>query len=370
MKKYTLVVVLIICIVILTACQKTPNYTNESDMVTSRPNIEADINSDVPDVANEDIDIDLSEQTAEILTQSDGKLFDRIIGDSDSKQIAINATVDIGEVDTVGSYQYVLVPVSDELRENLFSSFFGDKANNAEYDERNDLWKYKNSEAIGDYFLYDTVYPHAGETISGEESFYLEYRDVNLYPFEDNLLDSVDKLSDKIPLENVLDECEEILNILVSDEYEVDYVHAYGTNGRHPYYKIVYKRIIGDAILTGFNDICFLVDSNGIQKIFGSVFNVSPLSADTKLIISADEAVEALENNITLIDFESDVINIGKITFEYVVVNNLERNAEIVPVWRFVIGSTDDQMNLHRNKIIAVNAITGEIVCSERGGSF
>ena len=42
----------------------------------------------------------------------------------------------------------------------------------------------------------------------------------------------------------------------------------------------------------------------------------------------------------------------------------------ITPVWRFQIGTNDDERNLYRDKILAINAINGEIIQERREKSF
>ena len=64
------------------------------------------------------------------------------------------------------------------------------------------------------------------------------------------------------------------------------------------------------------------------------------------------------------------MLSIGKITLEYLVSQNMMGEASIIPVWRFWLGNTEDQMNLNRGKIIAVDAVTGELIQGERGHTF
>lgn len=263
------------------------------------------------------------------------------------------------------------MPISDELRESLFTAYFGNRASEAVYDELNDMWTLSNSSAIGDYYLYGTTYPAAGETISGEESFSLEYRAVDLYPFEDNLLASVSDSTIQMPLEDVISMCGLIVDSIADlDEYTVDYVHAYGTAGRRPYYKIFYKRTMDGMPVTAYNDLYFLVDNSGIEKVFGSLYAAEESGLQTP-IISLDDALSILSNNISQIVFEeSSTMQIGKITLEYLVRKTITEEGYITPIWRFWLGDTDDQMNLMREKILAVDAVTGELIQEERGNTF
>lgn len=358
---------LLLLSVLLTSCVKTPNSTNTDGVVVADPN--SKIDSQEPKEET-DSKYTLNEQNTNIIISSASKKLNEVFELSNGKKIVIDAVVDVEGITNVGSYSYVLKPIADELRNTLFSAFFGDRASSAKYDELNNKWTIANSKAVGDYYLYETFNPKAGPTISGEESFSLEYRNVNLYPFADNLLPSVNDSTVKTPLKDVISMCDQIMNEITDvSTYKVDYIFAYGTNGRRPYYKVVYKRMLDNTILTGFNDIYFLVDNNGIQKISGSFFNIVELQME-KQILSVDEAMSRLKNNSIQISFDEDLITIGKVTFEYVVVNTIEGEAKPTPVWRFLIGSSDEEMSLNRDKIIAIDAITGDIICDERGNTF
>jgi hypothetical protein len=313
----------------------------------------------------------VDEQNAKVIAAAADQHIKETIKNTDGKQLIIDAGTEPSEIKTVSTYGYVLVSITDDFRSKLFTAYFGDRASNAEYDERNDLWTLANSSAVGDYYLYDTTYPHAGETIPGEESFYIEYRQTDLNPLDDNLLASVSDSSMKTSADAAVKMCDEVMQGIVDlSDYTVDYIHAYGTNGRRPYYKIVYKQVLDGMPVTSYNDIYFLVDNDGIQKIFGSLFGTEKNQLQ-KQIISLDTAITYLRDNAALIDFyEQDTMSIGKITLEYIVTKTLTDEASIVPAWRFWIGSSEDQMNLNRGKVIAIDATTGELIQGERGNSF
>lgn len=372
-RKIIVLLLVILYVLVLASCAAPPDTTDVNDNVTSDPKPAE--SADPIDVYNSapvgTMKNAVDEQNTKIIGASANKHTVEIIENTDGKKLIIDAYAELGEIETVSIYDYILVAITDDLRNNLFAAYFGDRAQNAKYDERNDLWTLANSSAIGDYYLYDTIYPHVGEQIPGEESFYIEYRKPNLNPFEDNLLDSVSDSSVRISADAAVKMCDQVMQRIVElSDYKVDYIHAYGTNGRHPFYKIVYKRVLDGMPVTGYNDIYFLIDSDGIQKIFGSLFNTEKNQLQ-KQIISLDTAITSLHDNAMLIDFyEHSTISIGKITLEYIVKKTLTDEASIIPAWRFWLGTDEDQINLNRSKIIAIDATTGELIQGERGNAF
>lgn len=286
-----------------------------------------------------------------------------------TKQLVV--TIVDNRVTDIQQYQYEVLPVTDELRETLFTTFFGARASEAIYDQRNDVWELHNSEAIGDYYLYEHTIAMAGESVPGEEIFTLGYRDVNLYPFEDNLLSSSAECGVSIPLEDVISLCGTITDAIApQNSYTADTVLPYGNQGRRPYYTIFFRRTAGGMPIIGYNDLYFLVDSNGIQTISGALYGLTaqPLSSE---LLSLEDAVASLRENTSLIDFYGeDTLSVGAISLEYIVTLTETQEAVAIPAWRFQIGTNDNSLMINRRRVLAVNAVTGELIQGERGRSF
>lgn len=361
-------------IVALAACAETPDSIDRDGIVVAGTNNDEDKVND-PAVPSESTSAPASKTPAEesiaVISDSNGQHIKMDVDTPDGNKLCIDAVVKADGITQISKYNYVLVPISEELRESLFAARFGNRASEFEYDELNNVWTLSNSSSVADYYLYNTYNPMAGETVPGEESFSLEYRKVDLYPFEDNLLESVSSSAVTLPLDEVISLCNQLVGAITNQEdYTVDYVHAYGTNGRRPYYKLVYKRVLDGMPVTGYNDLIFLVDSNGIEKVYGSIFDVEKVELQEP-IISVEAAAAVLSGNIAQVSFgDNEMLSIGKITLEYLVSQNMMGEASIIPVWRFWIGDTEDQMNLNRGKIIAVDAVTGELIQGERGHTF
>ena len=313
----------------------------------------------------------ISDANMELVRSVNGTAIEETITTADGKQILLNAQVNTESVETIQQYQYEVLPVTDELRETLFTTFFGARASEAIYDQRNDVWELHNSEAIGDYYLYEHTIAMAGESVPGEEIFTLGYRDVNLYPFEDNLLSSSAECGVSIPLEDVISLCGTITDAIApQNSYTADTVLPYGNQGRRPYYTIFFRLTAGGMPIIGYNDLYFLVDSNGIQTISGALYGLTaqPLSSE---LLSLEDAVASLRENTSLIDFYGeDTLSVGAISLEYIVTLTETQEAVAIPAWRFQIGTNDNSLMINRRRVLAVNAVTGELIQGERGRSF
>ena len=94
--------------------------------------------------------------------------------------------------------------------------------------------------------------------------------------------------------------------------------------------------------IIGYNDLYFLVDSNGIQTISGALYGLTaqPLSSE---LLSLEDAVASLRENTSLIDFYGeDTLSVGAISLEYIVTLTETQEAVAIPAWRFQIGTNDN----------------------------
>lgn len=370
MKKTIAWILVTLQIVILTACSATPSSTVK-DGVTVANNSESE---DV-DLENDNVDTN-SENTGTSdsnVPRPGNSTFSENISGNNGSIILDNAVVDIVGIENVSLYSYEILPITDTFRIKLFSAVLGDIAEQAQYDERNDKWEIRLSERVGDYFLYEKGFFFASESVAEQEVFSLGYRYVDLYPFDDNLLSSVSKSSMTLSTDEAVAMCDKVMSEITDGiEYHVDYIHAYGTNGRRPYYKIVYKQSADNMTVTAFNDTYFLVDDDGIEKVFGCLYKVGEAISETS-IITSEAAIKLLKENawqISFQDFDNSTLYVNKIVLEYIVVNSNDGSANIRPTWRFIVGENNDQINLYRDRIIAIDAITGDIIQGRRGDTF
>ena len=134
----------------------------------------------------------------------------------------------------------------------------------------------------------------AGPAIPGEKLSSLTYRLVDLYPFEDNLLSSLEQCNASISAETATALCDEIVKKIAPElDYQVDAIRPYGSQGRRPYYEIFYRQVADGMPITSFNDLTFKVDSDGIQYIGGALYSLAPQEMPEQ-ILSLEAAVSIL----------------------------------------------------------------------------
>ena len=318
---------------------------------------------------SEKVDVNpIEEKNLLILADCKDMKIEQTIEAADGAKLLINADVNVDGVTGVSQYEYALVDITEETRANLFEAVFSELAETAEYDELNDVWTLDIDPEIRNYFLYIISYSNGGATIPGEQIAVLENRYYNLYPFEDNRLAS---LSDS-KVDTALDEasaiCGQVMaSITDTDDYVVDYVQAYGNNGRRPYYKIVFKRMLDGMSVTAYNNWIFLFDNNGIERVTGSLFSTEEIGLE-ETILSPDEAVRRLQEQADSIDFEEEnQMMVTRVTLEYVVITTPTGRILATPVWRFWLGEDDDARSFFGHKILGIDAVTGELIWEERG---
>lgn len=287
---------------------------------------------------------------------------------ADGAALLINADVNVDGITKVSRYEYVLADMTEETRADLFEAVFSNLAGTAEYDELNDVWTLDIDPEIRNYFLYLISYSNGGATIPGERIAVLENRYYDLYPFEDNRLPSIVDCKVDTALDEALDMCGQVVESVTDrDDYVVDYVQAYGNNGRRPYYKIVFKRMLDGMPVTAYNNWIFLFDNNGIERVTGSLFNMEEIGLEES-ILSPDEAVKRLQEQAASIDFEEKShMTVTRVTLEYVVLTTSTGKVLATPVWRFKLGKDEDERSYFGHKILGIDAITGELIWEERG---
>lgn len=286
---------------------------------------------------------------------------------ADGTTLIINADVNVSGITRVSQYEYILTDINEEKREALFESVFAETKNKAEYDELNDVWTIELDSEIRNYFLYQISYSNGGKTIPGEQIIILENRYYDLYPFEDNRLDLLSDSKVDIVLDDVKNMCEQVVDSIIdTDDYAIDYIYAYGNNGRRPYYKVVFKRMLDGMPVTTHNNLTFLVDNDGIEMVKGSLFSIKETGLE-EIILSPEEAVIKLREQAEYLNFEEESqVFVSEVTLEYFVVISQDGGILVTPIWRFGIGKDEGERNSMRHKILAIDAVTGELIWEER----
>ena len=397
MKHIIIYSIIVAAILLLSACAKTPETIIQDGIIIADPTQIEDTTTQnaqpsettteateaettTPTVTTPTESDNLELQNNAVIAAADGTHIVQSISMVNGWKIDIDAVVDMSGIEKVDAYEYRLVEFTDERRVQLFDHFFGDLASTAEHDTYgfNDHWEIRFSDQIGDYFQFHVNYDFSGDSIPREEVFILSYHDVNLYPFEDNLLDSLDDVNIAISLDEAIVACDRFAGV-ISDEqkYTVGYIRPFGNSGRRQYYWIVYKQELDGMPVTTYQDLKFYVDGNGIQHAGGALYTAGD-SIMKNPIISLDEAISILNGNASVLDltdltlgnFYTDTVPVTGITLEYMVIKDMYGEPSIVPVWRFLIGSDSDEQSILGDRYIAVNALNGDLIVCRRRHTF
>ena len=381
MKKELFIVAIIISMN-LTACAKVPD-TVILDGVEVATDKQTD--NDVHEITKEQTDLEtgttenymevtsgkvpVSEYNMQIIEESDGKHIIMNVEMMLGKQLTVDAEVNVRNVEKVSAYDYIITDISDADRIDFFDAYFGDRADEAVYDERSGIWKLVNSTAsVADYYSYNVIFPIPA-AVESQEKIVFFYHKPNLNPFVENRLESVSMSECVLSVNDAVRLCDELVNQVESFEgLQVDFIHAYGSEGRTPYYRLMYKRVLDGMYVNGYDDVFFLVDDNGIEKIMGAPYGVEEVEVDEQ-IITAYEAADIIAANGQLISSDKP-LTVSEITMEYCAVKKTAYEIWIVPVWRFCLGADEDEANIMRTEILAVNAYTGELIHEKRGDIF
>ena len=407
MYKNRMIMTVMIIVSFMTACAQKPNseerggirvdvgdneYQESQRMEEGAGSLSDDANpalggGPVPDSSstengfteNESIENDSAEssnnfsdsEASEILAACAGTRMEQTIETAGGTPLLISADINVEGITRVSRYEYILTNITEEKRANLFQSVFPETADEAEYDELNDVWTLDIDPAIRNYFLYLISYSNGGATIPGEQIIVFENRYYDLYPFEDNRLDSVSDNRVNAFLDEAESACRRVVDSITdTGDYALDFIHAYGNNGRRPYLKLVFKRMLDGMPVTTYNDLAFLFDNDGIEKVSGSLFSVKETGLDKK-ILSPEEAVGKLQEQAAFLNFEgASQMEVTEITLEYVVVISSDGKILVTPVWRFLLGEDEDERNFLRQKILGIDAVTGELIWEERGNTL
>lgn len=218
----------------------------------------------------------ISQRNMELFSAYENKKIEQVIDVSDRTKLLIDAVIDVDGIHCVSQYEYLTRDITEEIRAKLFRAIFLDAADQAEYDELNDVWTLDIDPDIRDYFLYQVSHSNGGTTVSGEQIMILGNRYYDLYPFEDNRLSAISDGKVDVSADGAVDICKRIVSAIAdADDYIADYVQVYGNHGRRPYYKIVFQYMLDGMPVSAYNDLTFLYDNNGIEMVKGSLFSYS-----------------------------------------------------------------------------------------------
>ena len=309
------------------------------------------------------VDTSLDNEISQILADCADKHIQQQIETANGVSLVIDSPVTVDGINKVSQYEYILTNINEKIRYQLFKAVFGEIANKAEYDELNDVWTLTINSEIRNYFLYHISYSNGGTTIPVEQIIVLDNRYYDLYPFEDNRLPSVSNSKLNLTPYEAESLCRQVVFAINDNcDYTLSYVHAYGNNGRRPYLKLVFKQMLDGMPVTAYNDLSFLIDNDGIERFSGSLFSVKEVGL-TQAILSVDEALAKLQEDFV----PESLMLVTDVTLEYITLMSEDGRILITPVWRFWLGANEDERNFMCQKILAINAVTGQLIWEERG---
>ena len=365
-------ILLLITMSLLSGCSQAPNHIVDNGISiavphqTEEPSISPPVSSEMtsPDINN-----------TRIVKQSHNKEFFYSLNIDDSTQIIVDAKIDTSNVTKVSLYEYIPQKITDEQRISLFEVYFNDQSDEVCHNTvgYSDSWYLKTD---NDYYLFGY-----GRGISpiDEPVYTLRNANIETHAFDRNMLSSLDDTM--ISLSDAFKKCTPIISAIEkSKKYEADWIRPFplpeSTDGKG-FFWITYRQIIDGMPVTANFDLRFLVTESEIIQIYGTLYDIKEISLNG-LIISPESALDSLRKHSSLIntnnlgtdDIFPDTIPISQISLEYLVLRGSDFSYVITPVWRFEIGENEDQRLMYRDRILAVNAITGQIIIDRRGRSM
>lgn len=375
---------IILCVIILAGClfavlptlgnTSEPNESTGPNPSLSESQVPSgNKNEEQPEGTKPTEGLNTDDYNMQIVRESDGKKITQTIVVDEKYTLQIDAVVDVSNVERVGMYEYIRHPITDSERDSLLAAYHGDRIDQVyhyTYGNANN-WVLKNKKEFIRF----------GYSLScngiGEDTFWIRDQYVLIDEYDGYMLDSIDSAEMKISLEAALFMCDTLVQSLTDAPHIADNVRPFKQHQETEdgMLWIVYHRVADGMPITAYNDLKFYVLDSGVTHLHGALYDLEPVVTDSK-IISLDDAIAYLQKNAShvndgsnFMDFDrlyDDVIPISEITFEYVVVKHEKYEYAVVPVWRFVIGNDEESRLIARDRIISVNALTGELIADRR----
>ena len=149
--------------------------------------------------------------------------------------------------------------------------------------------------------------------------------------------------------------------------YSCDMIHVCETDDGQFFIKAVFRKIIDGMPVTAWHDFITVTGKDSLSpvKIRGSFYSEKRIGLD-KPILSINEAITAMQEQFDMIPVQEETLFVTKISLEYLSVVSPEGDLLIVPVWRFWAGEDEKERSLRGEEMIAINAISGELIWESR----
>lgn len=373
---------IILCVIILAGClfavlPKLGNTSEPSESTESKPSLSE---SQVPSGSEENENaeetkptegLNIDDYNMQIVRESNGMTVSQTILIPDGRPINIEAVVDTANAERVSTYKYLPKWISDELRVAVFEAYFQERAKEVyryTYGNATYHWDLKNDSEWYTYGYSRQLSP------VDQPNLFLR----NCYTSYD-ASDMLPSLSDvEFSLASAVKECAPVVEVLAEGStYEPYIIRPYSLleddlpSGS--YYYIVFRRIVDGMPIVAGLDLQFRVSEEEAFQIIWTMYDIEETPI-TQTIIGVNDALRLLEENAGELDHNilysweqpDGDIAVSKIALEYFVMQGTEGNGIIIPIWRFYIGSDAEQINRFRDRVIAVNALTGEVIMRRR----
>ena len=364
---------LVMVLVLTASCAAPPQHSGE-DQPSSDPQVSTSPSetTENPSAPSKE-PLSVEEYNCQSVHSEDGRHINGSFVIDDTYTLKIDAVVDVSNVERVGMYEYIRHPITDSERDSLLAVYFGDRIDQ--------VYHHTVGNSNGWVLRNDKEFIHFGYSLSYdgivEDTFFIRDQYVRIEEGDRKMLDSIDAAGMKISLEDAFFMCDTLVQSLTDSSYTADNIRPFKQHQETEdgMLWIVYHRVADGMPITAYNDLKFYVLDSGVTHLHGALYDLEPVVTDSK-IISLDDAIAYLQKNAShvndgsnFMDFDriyDDVIPISEITFEYVVVKHEKYEYAVVPVWRFVIGDDEESRLIARDRIISVNALTGELIADRR----
>ncbi len=162
-RKYMIIIVIISCF--LVSCAQKPNVgepngvraatSEHEDTEEVQQQNTNEIITNIPESISAN---SVTQRNLDIFANYEGTKIERVIDVLNKESLFIDAVIDVDGINRVSQYEYLTKDITEEVRANLFQSVFLDAADEAEYDELNDVWTLDIDPDIRNYFLYQVSY--------------------------------------------------------------------------------------------------------------------------------------------------------------------------------------------------------------------
>lgn len=319
---------------------------------------------------------------SEMADELSGETIKQVIEGADGRKIFIDAQVFADGINQVSCYKYVPEPFTEECREDLLKAMHPaetwDVIDAAEYNPEKDVWEFVTPR--GNSWVYQVIRSEAPaeDILNHRETATDIYSDIKqVFPIvvQDDAMTVMDeytyttllKVTDISPAEIEQHGLYDIGAIDKNGTYSCDMIHVCETDDGQFFIKAVFRKIIDGMPVTAWHDFITVTGKDSLSpvKIRGSFYSEKRIGLD-KPILSINEAITAMQEQFDMIPVQEETLFVTKISLEYLSVVSPEGDLLIVPVWRFWAGEDEKERSLRGEEMIAINAISGELIWESR----